>query len=111
MFLENAKRSKSEASLAPWKSSGLALAPIRIGDLSIMTHRERLSPWIIVRLLPSLQRIVVGRFRNWSDADGHLRILQQLIPTGEFIIAFDPPKEISEGALNNSRGGMLSDRM
>ncbi|MDY7014390.1 MAG: hypothetical protein SVX43_12470 [Cyanobacteriota bacterium] len=57
-----------------------------------MTYRERLHPWIIVRLLPNLQRIVVGRFRSWSDADGHLKILRQLIPTAAMIAVFDPPQ-------------------
>ncbi|MDY6783633.1 MAG: hypothetical protein SW833_14010 [Cyanobacteriota bacterium] len=56
-----------------------------------MTYRERLHPWIIVRLLPNLQRIVVGRFRSWSDAEGHLKVLRQLIPTASMIVVFDPP--------------------
>ena len=73
---------------------GLALAPIEKGDIFIMLYRERLSPWIIVRLLPNFQRIVVGRFRSWSDADGHLRTLRQLIPTAEMTIMFDPGDRI-----------------
>ena len=89
---------------------GLALAPIRIGDISIMLHRERLNPWIIVRLLPKMQRIVVGRFRNWSDADGHLRILQQLIPGAELIVVFDPG-ETPNCMQGDMRAGTLSDRM
>lgn len=67
-----------------------------------MLHRERLHPWIIVRLLPKMQTIVVGRFRNWSDADGHLRILKQLIPGAELIVVFDPGETPS---------GTLRDRM
>jgi hypothetical protein len=35
-----------------------------------MPYKQRLNSWIIVRLLPNLQRRVVGRFRSWSDADG-----------------------------------------
>jgi hypothetical protein len=35
-----------------------------------MPYKQRLNSWIIVRLLPNLQRSVVGRFRSWSDADG-----------------------------------------
>jgi hypothetical protein len=101
---------KSEASPAPWKSSGLALAPIEKGDIFIMMHRERLHPWIIVRLLPKMQRIVVGRFRNWLDADGHLRILKQLIPGAELIVVFDPgemPKKMQSDKLS----GTLRDRI
>lgn len=55
-----------------------------------MTYRERLSPWVIVRLLPKMQRVVVGRFYKWSDADGHLQLLRQLIPAARFTIIFDP---------------------
>ncbi|MFB2977627.1 hypothetical protein [Microseira sp. BLCC-F43] len=73
-----------------------------------MLHRERLSPWIIVRLLPNLQRIVVGRFRNWSDADGHLRILQQLIPGAKLIVVFDPG-EMRNGTQGDMPSGTLRD--
>jgi hypothetical protein len=45
-----------------------------------MPYKQRLNSWIIVRLLPNLQRSVVGRFRSWSDADGQIRILRQLLP-------------------------------
>ncbi len=55
-----------------------------------MLYQERLKPWIVVRLLPNLQRLVMGRYRSWSDANGHLRILRQLIPTARLTIIFDP---------------------
>lgn len=54
-----------------------------------MTYGKRLSPWIIVRLLPNMQRAVVGRFRKRSDAEGHLQVLQRLIPDAEMIVVFD----------------------
>jgi hypothetical protein len=54
-----------------------------------MTCKKRLSPWVIVRLLPNMQRVTVGRFRTRSDADGHLQILQRLIPRAEMIVVFD----------------------
>jgi hypothetical protein len=54
-----------------------------------MTCKKRLSPWIIVRLLPNMQRVTVGRFRTRSDADGHLQILQRLIPRAEMVVVFD----------------------
>ena len=54
-----------------------------------MTCKKRLSPWIIVRLLPNMQRVTVGRFRTRSDADGHLQILQRLLPRAEMIVVFD----------------------
>ncbi|HEY9697276.1 MAG TPA: hypothetical protein V6D10_08440 [Trichocoleus sp.] len=56
-----------------------------------MTYRERLNHWAIVRLLPNLQNVIVARFRNRSDADGHLRFLQQHIPQAKFVVIFDDP--------------------
>ncbi len=66
------------------------MAPINKGDTSIMPYEKRLSPWIIVRLLPNLQRTVVGRFRSLSDADGHLRVLKGLLPNARLTVIFDP---------------------
>jgi hypothetical protein len=66
------------------------MAPIYKGDTSIMRYEKRLKPWIVVRLLPNLQRVVVGRFRSWSDAEGHLRILKQLLPAARLALVFDP---------------------
>ena len=52
-------------------------------------YRARLNPWAIARLLPNMQRTIVGRFRSRSDADGHLRCLRQLIPDASFVVVFD----------------------
>ena len=54
-----------------------------------MNYSERLHPWVIMRLLPKMQRVVVGRFRNRSDAEGHLKALKRLMPDAEFLIIFD----------------------
>ncbi len=54
-----------------------------------MTYQERLKPWVVVRLLPSLQWAIVGRYRSRSDADGHLQLLQQRVPNIEFKVVFD----------------------
>ena len=59
-----------------------------------MTYRERLHPWIVVRLLPSMQHLVIGRFRRRVDAEGHLRFMQQQIPEGEFVVMFDGQTEL-----------------
>ncbi len=48
-----------------------------------------LTNWAIVCLLPNMQRIIVGRFRTRTDADGHLRVLRQMMPNREFIVVFD----------------------
>ncbi|NEP09026.1 MAG: hypothetical protein F6K14_02005 [Symploca sp. SIO2C1] len=55
-----------------------------------MTYLERLSPWCIIKLLPSMQRLTVARFRHRGDAEAHARILRRLIPHAEFTIIYDP---------------------
>ncbi|EGJ31209.1 MULTISPECIES: SPOR domain-containing protein [Moorena] len=59
-----------------------------------MTYSQRLYPWAVVRLLPMMQRVVVGRFRNRSDAEGHMQALKRLMPDAEFIIIFDIGQDI-----------------
>jgi len=54
-----------------------------------MPYRERLNPWVLVRLLPNMQRLTVGQFRSRSDADGHLQILRRLIPNAKFVVMFN----------------------
>ena len=56
-----------------------------------MQYREKLHPWIVVQLLPEMQRVIRGRFRRESEADGHLRVLRQHIPDSNFVVMFDPP--------------------
>ncbi|NER20926.1 MAG: hypothetical protein F6J96_09480 [Symploca sp. SIO1C2] len=55
-----------------------------------MTYLEKLSPWCIIKLLPSMQRLTVARFRRRGDAEAHLRILHRLIPHANFTIIYDP---------------------
>jgi hypothetical protein len=55
----------------------------------IMPYKDRLNRWLIVRLLPNMQRITVAHFFRHSDADGHLRIIRQLIPNAHFVIVFN----------------------
>ncbi|NEQ10729.1 MAG: hypothetical protein F6K37_33870 [Moorea sp. SIO4E2] len=50
-----------------------------------MTYSERLHPWVIIRLLPQMQRVVVARFRNRSDAEGHLWGASHFGKKGTFI--------------------------
>jgi len=72
--------------------SALALAPTCNGDNKIMTYREYSNCWIVVRRLPSLHQIVLGRYRKRSEAEGHLALLRQQLPRGSFAIAFDAPE-------------------
>ncbi len=57
-----------------------------------MTYQEKLSPWIIVRTQPDQQQITVGRYRRRADAEGHLRVLKQMMPNDEFAIIFELSK-------------------
>ncbi|HEY9609776.1 hypothetical protein [Allocoleopsis sp.] len=61
-----------------------------------MSYKERLQAWTIVRLLPDMQRTIVGRFRHRADADGHLHFLRQQIPNGSFAVVFDCQSGIEE---------------
>ncbi|NEQ86387.1 MAG: hypothetical protein F6K26_41880 [Moorea sp. SIO2I5] len=54
-----------------------------------MSYSQRLYPWALIRLLPNMQRMVVRRFRNRSDAEGHLQALKRLMPDEKLIIIFD----------------------
>jgi hypothetical protein len=54
-----------------------------------MTYLERLNPWCIIRLFPNMRTLIVGRFRRRVDAEGHLRILKQMIPSVPYEIVFD----------------------
>ncbi len=62
-----------------------------------MSYLERLNPWCIIRPFPDMRSLIVGRFRRRVDAEGHLRILKQLMPTVPFAIAFDMPPEQTDG--------------
>lgn len=46
-----------------------------------MTYGDRLKRWVVVLLLPKMQRVEVMRFYKYSDAEGHAQILRQMNPT------------------------------
>lgn len=54
-----------------------------------MPYKDRLNQWLIVRLLPNMQRITVAQFYNRSDAEGYMQIIRQLIPNAQFEIVFN----------------------
>ncbi len=58
-----------------------------------MTYLERLNPWCIIRPFPNMRSLIVGRFRRRVDAEGHLRVLKQMMPTVPFQIMFDATPE------------------
>jgi hypothetical protein len=63
-----------------------------------MTYFEKLHPWCIIRPLPNLQRRIIARCRRRNDAESHLQVLRQLLPSIAFEIVFDltPDKPDSE---------------
>lgn len=68
-----------------------------------MTYQERLSPWTIVRIQPNQQQALVGRFRRRIDAEGHLRVLKQMVSDAEFAIVFESHKDaLSQEAVPQS---------
>ncbi|MGD1855837.1 MAG: hypothetical protein ACFB2W_16475 [Leptolyngbyaceae cyanobacterium] len=70
--------------------SAATAQPACLQSANLNGYQTKLHPWCIVRLLPKMQRIVVGRFRKGNDADDHARSLRQLIPQGRFVVIFDP---------------------
>ena len=68
----------------------VAIQPACLQPATLNGYQAKLHPWCIVRLLPKMQRVVVGRVRIGNDADDHVRSLKQLIPHGQFIVMFDP---------------------
>jgi hypothetical protein len=61
-----------------------------------MTYKDKLNPWCIIRPVSNVQMRIVGRFRRRVDAEGHRKILKQLIPNVPFEIMFDITSEHTE---------------
>jgi hypothetical protein len=61
-----------------------------------MTYRDHLHPWCIVRLLPEARSTVVARFRDRTDAETHLKLLNQLTPSATYRVLFEPTTGTSE---------------
>lgn len=59
-----------------------------------LAYQKRLYPWAIAKLMPNMQRAVVGRFRSRSDADGHLLCLRQLMPQATLLVVFDSQPDL-----------------
>jgi hypothetical protein len=65
-----------------------------------MAYRDRLRRWVVVRLLPNMQRVEMGRFYHYSNADGYVRVLRRSCPDAQFVVMFDPSggREFPENA-------------
>ncbi len=58
-----------------------------------MTYLERLNPWCIIRPFPNMRSLIVGRFRRRVVAEGHLRVVKQMMPSVPFEVMFDATPE------------------
>ncbi|MGV0023376.1 hypothetical protein [Phormidesmis priestleyi] len=54
-----------------------------------MAYRDRLKYWAIARLSCDQKWCIIARYRNRSDADGHLKFLQQNAPEAQFRVVFE----------------------
>jgi len=54
-----------------------------------MNTPETPNAWIIYRLLPNFQRLPIGQFRSRSEAESSLKVIRQLLPNTELILAFE----------------------
>ena len=62
-----------------------------------MTYKAQLYPWCIIRPFPNMRVQIVGRFRNRSDAEGHLQVLKRLMPNVPYQIMFDiTPEDLKD---------------
>lgn len=57
-----------------------------------MSYQHQLRPWRVVCTTPE-QCTILGRFRRWNEAENHVRMLQQRLPTATYTIAFAPLKD------------------
>ncbi len=55
------------------------------------SYRNALYPWCVIRQLPRMQRVVVGRFRRRNEAEEFLSLLRRSNPDCTYYIVFDPP--------------------
>jgi hypothetical protein len=54
-----------------------------------MTYKRCLKPWAVVRQLPTLKWVIIARYRSRSDADGHLQLLRQRVPSIQIKVVFE----------------------
>jgi hypothetical protein len=57
-----------------------------------MSYQDKLTPWVVNKLLPNMKQMTVNRFRRRNDADAYLKMLKQMNPTAQFSVTFDMGK-------------------
>lgn len=54
-----------------------------------MPYSDQLSPWVVYRLLPNCQRLLLARFRKRNNAEDYIRVLRQMQPQIDLTITFE----------------------
>lgn len=54
-----------------------------------MSYQDQLSPWVVYRLLPNCQRMMMERFRKRNDAEEYVKVICRMQPGEEFEIVFE----------------------
>ncbi len=54
-----------------------------------MTYKKCLKPWAVARLLPTGKWVIIGRYQNANNAEGHLQLLRKRVPKMQFKVVFD----------------------
>jgi hypothetical protein len=86
-----------ETSASTLQVSVLALALLFNGAKLLMTYKEKLQPWCIIRNLPDMRSKFIARFRSRSDAQGHMQLLRANNPTTSYQVIFNvTPKQAEE---------------
>ena len=72
-----------------------------------MNTPETTNSWIIYRMLPNFQRLPVAQFSSRSEAESSLKVIRQLLPNTELILAFEiglenPTTEITQPAAKKA---------
>jgi len=86
-FNELSCQNKTSRGIRLWETAVMSIN--QITEECVVTYKNQLSPWCIIRSLPDLQQNIVARFRRRNDAESRLKILQKLTPNAAFSIVFD----------------------
>jgi hypothetical protein len=54
-----------------------------------MSYSDQLCPWVVYRLLPNCQRLMMERFRKRNNAEDYVRVIRQMQPHAQFEIVFE----------------------
>ncbi|MBW4659835.1 MAG: hypothetical protein KME15_14260 [Drouetiella hepatica Uher 2000/2452] len=69
-----------------------------------MLYSDQLRPWVVYRLLPNCQRLMMERFRNRNNAEDYVRIMRQMQPDAQFEIVFESSPKLP-GELSSFEQG------